>query len=402
MRKSRSVLVAAAVLAAACALPAAGAVTLAPGQELIYTGTAEWKETPSGRPPVIHRGTVRVTALITRADPDQGYAAIVMRSVQPAAQTGQARLAGYGDLMAERWRADLSRDYAWPGHIPQDPLGNLIQVLDVPLGPSDYLKAAAQPEVSILHPAGRRWLVDEHHPALLSRMFSVLYQVVGETKVGARTCVTLEKRLGNQLPANVNFPKEWRNLEPPRREFAEGYFEELTDYGETLAIDPVTMEVLSQKLHARRRQVLGKERITLDLSAAITLRQIRQLAPAEVASRVRQSEILGRVEQAEMLVGGERAATGSLSPKESRVLEEAAQILAAFRKEFPNSPYLPAVPPIETSLTQLRRAAHEEARLQAMRGKPAPDFRLKGLDGKEETFGAYRGKLVLLNFFASW
>jgi hypothetical protein len=383
------------VLAAACALPAAGAATLAPGRELIYTGTAEWKKTPLGRPPVIHRGTVRVTALVTRADPDQGCAAIVMRSVQPVAQNRQARLAGYGDLMAARWRADFSRDFAWPGHIVEHPLGNLIQVLDLPLGPGYYLNVAAQPPVSILNPAGRRWLTNEHHPALLSASFWVLYQVAGETRVGARTCVVLKKRLGSHLPANVEnlFPMDWRNLEPARRDWVEGYFEELTDYGEALVIDPVTMEVVSQKLHARRRQVLGKERITLDLSAAITLREIRQLAPAEVASRVRQAEMLGRVEQ---------AATRGPSATEPEALEAAAQTLAAFRKEFPGSPYAPAIPPIEASLTQLRRAAHEEARLQAMKGKTAPDFRLKNVDGKEETFGAYRGKLVLLNFFASW
>jgi hypothetical protein len=400
MRKSDSVL-AAAVLAAACALPAAGAIRLTQGQEFLYTGTAEWRETPAGRPPAIHRGAVRVTVLVTQADPDHGYAAIVMRAVQPVMEKGQARLAGYGDLTAARWRADLSRDYAWPGHIPQDPLGNLIQVLDVPLGPSDYLKVAAQPGAGILNPAGRRWLADDHHPALLSAGFWVLYQVAGGTKVGDRTCVVIGKRLGRRVPAEFasQFPGG-RNLRPPRREFAEGYFEELTGYGETLTIDPVTMEVLSQKLHARRRQVLGKERITLDLSAAITLRQIQQLAPAELASRVRQAEILGRVEQAATYTF--QAATHTLSPKEPRVLEEAAQTLAAFRKEFPGSPYTAAIPPIEASLTQLRREAHEEARLQAIKGTRAPDFALKNLEGKEETFGTYRGKLVLLNFFASW
>ena len=30
------------------------------------------------------------------------------------------------------------------------------------------------------------------------------------------------------------------------------------------------------------------------------------------------------------------------------------------------------------------------------------EFRLTDLEGKEQTLGAYRGKLILLNFFASW
>jgi cytochrome c biogenesis protein CcmG/thiol:disulfide interchange protein DsbE len=33
---------------------------------------------------------------------------------------------------------------------------------------------------------------------------------------------------------------------------------------------------------------------------------------------------------------------------------------------------------------------------------PAPDFKAKDLDGKEVTLGAYKGKVVLLNFWATW
>lgn len=35
-------------------------------------------------------------------------------------------------------------------------------------------------------------------------------------------------------------------------------------------------------------------------------------------------------------------------------------------------------------------------------GKPAPDFKLKDLDGKEVSLSDYRGKIVLLNFWATW
>jgi thiol-disulfide isomerase/thioredoxin len=33
---------------------------------------------------------------------------------------------------------------------------------------------------------------------------------------------------------------------------------------------------------------------------------------------------------------------------------------------------------------------------------PAPDFTLKGLDGKAHSLSDYRGKVVFLNFWASW
>lgn len=35
-------------------------------------------------------------------------------------------------------------------------------------------------------------------------------------------------------------------------------------------------------------------------------------------------------------------------------------------------------------------------------GKPAPDFTLKDLDGKEVSLSDYRGKIVLINFWATW
>ncbi len=36
------------------------------------------------------------------------------------------------------------------------------------------------------------------------------------------------------------------------------------------------------------------------------------------------------------------------------------------------------------------------------KGQPAPDFRLKTLDGKEIALSDYRGKIVLINFWATW
>ena len=83
-------------------------------------------------------------------------------------------------------------------------------------------------------------------------------------------------------------------------------------------------------------------------------------------------------------------------------MADAARQIAALRKQFPNSPYAPALAHLDQQLGQMRSGMEREARLQGLQGKPAPAFTLKSLAGQEQTLGAYRGKIILLNFFASW
>ena len=135
MKRGRSVLIAASALALACCLPASGAVKVTPGQEFVYTGRAMWKKVEAGRPAEVLQGPVKVTALVTKADPAKGYSVIVTRAVQTEARKGQPRAAGYADLMMGEWRADLLHASAWPGHITQDTLGELTQELEVPFAP---------------------------------------------------------------------------------------------------------------------------------------------------------------------------------------------------------------------------------------------------------------------------
>jgi len=150
---------------------------------------------------------------------------------------------------------------------------------------------------------------------------------------------------------------------------------------------------------------MGKEQWTLESSAAITLRETRQLSPMELASRLRQAETIRDAEETLHRVQNHRAPQEARlwgSSEDLKALDEAARTLADFRRQFPNSPYAPAIGPIAQALRQTRGDAEKEARLQALKGRPAPEFKLKDLDGKEQTLGAYRGKLILLNFFASW
>ena len=51
---------------------------------------------------------------------------------------------------------------------------------------------------------------------------------------------------------------------------------------------------------------------------------------------------------------------------------------------------------------KLSRHAPEEKASSKMQGQPAPDFALKSLDGKTVHLSDFRGKAVLLNFWATW
>lgn len=47
-------------------------------------------------------------------------------------------------------------------------------------------------------------------------------------------------------------------------------------------------------------------------------------------------------------------------------------------------------------------SASESGSEMAAAGKPAPDFSVKNLDGKDVTLADYKGKVVLVNFWATW
>lgn len=55
---------------------------------------------------------------------------------------------------------------------------------------------------------------------------------------------------------------------------------------------------------------------------------------------------------------------------------------------------------IDTSSTQVSSTVENESGLKV--GQTAPDFTLMTLDGKEAKLSDYRGKKVILNFWATW
>ena len=81
--------VAAYLLILAAAAPVGAAVKLTVGQELIYSGTVEWKMSQGGGPTQTFSGPLHLSAVVTEADTAKGYALIVMRHFQPEPKPGQ-------------------------------------------------------------------------------------------------------------------------------------------------------------------------------------------------------------------------------------------------------------------------------------------------------------------------
>lgn len=72
--------------------------------------------------------------------------------------------------------------------------------------------------------------------------------------------------------------------------------------------------------------------------------------------------------------------------------------LGAFLFLNPAAPSAPATPLFST----LPPATYVSSAPAPVAGAPAPDFTLKALDGGEVTLSKFRGRPVLINFWASW
>jgi hypothetical protein len=353
----------------ACVAPAAagGGAKLAPGQEFVYSGTAEWSRAVTGHPAMTLSGPIRISALVTEAPPAGGYTVVLVRSTQPTA-SGRRGLPVEVDVGVDRFSAVRTPAAARPRAMLGSPVVSLMRLVNVPFAPREGLQV------------GQKWITHETLPAVIPKPLDLTHTVVGRTRVGGRDCLKVDSKVTQALPLTVEFASIMKYV--------------LTDYHGTLCVDAATGQVVSDEWQAAVRQSYRQEESRLNLKLGVTLQQTRQLPADEVASRAVQAEALDKLQTA---VFAFRPSTDT-----ARWADQSTQMLAAYRARFPNTPYAPALVPMERYVTMRRSQARREARLQAMKDRPAPPFSARSLAGGEQSLGAYRGKLILLNFFASW
>jgi peroxiredoxin len=350
---------------AAAALPASGAVKLTPGQELIYSGTGEWKMTNAGGPSQSYTGPLQLSAVVTESDAAKGHTIILMRNFQPRVEAGQPAIPSEAAVATLRYAVDLTTTPA--PSLFGSPIASLLQSMSAPLSPQAELKT------------GQEWRRKETLPAMPPPPAELVYTVTGESKVGDRAAVKIEKKAVQALP--IKYPVGAGSLE-------------LTDYGQTINVDPATGIVLSEDVHGSARLTAGERTATLDYKASVSLTETRQLSADDLAARVKQAAMIDRVQQAIF------AAAQGADAKQG--LADATKEVASFRKEHASSPYAPALSRLDDILGQVRAQSVRESAMDNLKGKPAPARALKDLTGKDQTLAAYKGKVVMLNFFASW
>ena len=167
-------------------------------------------------------------------------------------------------------------------------------------------------------------------------------------------------------------------------------------YRELFWVDASRGVLLKYQASARFQNTLGQAPVT-SVAASLALKGLRTLPAAAARARGAQAQQLTE------LAGMVSSRSGE--PGEVR-LQQAQARLASFRQRYPRSAYVPAAEAlaelVRMGLGDIARGQELERQHAALIGKPAPVLSLKDLDGKEHTLGEYRGKLILLNVFASW
>ena len=137
-----------------------------------------------------------------------------------------------------------------------------------------------------------------------------------------------------------------------------------------------------------------------------TLEQLEQLPLPTASSRrfgpsrglhvhnMRLSRIYRWGELYEQAIDAHKAAIGLVNSMDSRSLSSAKKGLAALYREA-GKPEL--AKELETELPEKSRPGQID-----LAGKPAPAFALRDLDGKEVKFSDFKGKVVILDFWATW
>lgn len=199
-------------------------------------------------------------------------------------------------------------------------------------------------------------------------------RVNGKERIGPRECLVIERQPTDTLP--LKFPE---NLA-------------LKSYSERLWVDAATGVLVRYEgaLAIESAEAGGGQ---FEFEIRLALAGVKRLSPAETRARLQQASTLQATARQIARLADARDPAAETARVRTRLRD--------LQRRYPNSPYREVA---RDQLRQLQREAppRPAAPASPLVGNPAPELRLKDLEGKERTLAEFRGKIVILNFFASW
>jgi hypothetical protein len=220
---------------------------------------------------------------------------------------------------------------------------------------------------------GSSWTSKERIFLRADLLSEVRYQVTGKEKVGDSECWVLTRTL---LKPVVLQPEQGAQV---------------NKVADKLWVDAKSGLVRQIQRETELQIQQGR---TLTATLNLTLKGTKKLESDEFNQRLKELEAIKAIHKK---VG----TTVMMSPTKEK-LDDAEKALNEFVQRFKDSPYTAHVQMWQRIVQIIRQRLEKEEQRSELIGKEAPDFELTSLDGKKVRLSSYRGKVVVLNFFAHW
>lgn len=220
---------------------------------------------------------------------------------------------------------------------------------------------------------GSSWTSKERIFLRADLLGEIRYQVTGKEKVGDSECWALTRTL---LKPVVLQPEQGTQV---------------NKVADKLWVD--AKSGLVRQIQRETELQIQKGRV-LTTVLNLTLKDTKKLESTEFNQRLKELEAIKAIHKR---VG----VTVMMRPTKEK-LDEAEKALNEFVQRFKDSPYTVHVQMWQRIVQGIRQRLEQEEQRSGLIGKEAPDFELTSLDGKKVRLSSYRGKVVVLNFFAHW
>jgi len=220
---------------------------------------------------------------------------------------------------------------------------------------------------------GSSWTSKERIFLRADLLGEIRYQVTGREKVGDSECWVLTRIL----------------LKPVILQPEQGA--QVNKVADKLWVD-AKLGLVRQIQRETELQIQKGRILTAMLN--LTLKDTKKLESTEFNQRLKELEAIRAIHKK---VG----VTVMMRPTKEK-LDEAEKALNEFVQQFKDSLYTAHAQMWQRIVQGIRQRLEQEEQRSELMGKEAPDFELTSLDGKKVRLSSYRGKVVVLNFFAHW